>query len=153
MLLLGAAVLALAPTRGVGERSHRPLTRAKTTGMKHTAGPRPSRVPSAQIARARRVARTFLAGYLHFAYGQVSAASVRAVTPLLRRQLTRDRAQVTPVERARRPRVVSLTALGQGSGVVVATALIADGGITTYALRLTLQEQRPRWLVSRVDEG
>ena len=73
--------------------------------------------------------------------------------PALRRQLTRARAQVTPVEQSRRPRVVSLTALGQGSGVVVATALIADGGITTYALRLTLQEQRPRWLVSRVDEG
>ena len=95
----------------------------------------------------------FLAGYLPFAYGRASAVPVRAVTPALARQLRRDRAQVTPVERRRRPRVFSLTALGRASGVVVATALIGDGGITSYAVRITLREARAGWLVSRVDEG
>ena len=103
--------------------------------------------------RARQVARTFLAGYLRFAYGRASASSVRAVTPALRGQLTRERAEVTPVERSRRPRVVSLTAIGRASRVVVVTALVNDGGITTYAVRLTLRRQRSGWLVSGVDEG
>jgi hypothetical protein len=108
---------------------------------------------AARLARARRVARTFLAGYLRFAYGRAPAASVRAVTPALRRQLKRERARVTPVERRRRPRVVSLTALGQARPVVVATALIDDGGIASYEVRMTLHEARAGWLVSRVHGG
>ena len=99
------------------------------------------------------MARKFLAGYLRFAYGRASAVSVPAVTPALRRQLKRERVQVTPVERRRHPRVVSLTALGQASGVVVATALIDDGGITNYTLRLTVRRTNRAWLVSGVDGG
>ncbi len=95
----------------------------------------------------------FLAGYLPFAYGQASASSVPAVTPALRRQLRRERVQVTPVERRRRPRVVSLTALGQAPGIVVATALIDDGGIANYAMRLTVRRTSGGWLVSGVDGG
>ena len=76
-----------------------------------------------------------------------------AVTPALRRQLKRDHAQVTPVERRRRPRVVSLTALGQASGVVVATALVDDGGIANYAVRLTVRRTNRGWLVSHVGGG
>ena len=106
-----------------------------------------------QLARARRVARTFLAGYLPFAYGRASAGSVWAVTPALRRELWRERVQVTPVQRRRRPRVITLTALGQAAGVVVITALIDDGGIASYAVRLTIRRTNRAWLVSRVDEG
>jgi hypothetical protein len=43
--------------------------------------------------------------------------------------------QVTPVEGRRHPRVITLTALGQASRVVVATALIGDGEIANYTLR------------------
>ena len=153
MLLLGAAILALAPTQAVGERAHSPSDRATTTRARHGAPPRPSPVSAAQLGHARRIARTFLAGYLLFAYGRAPAASVRAVTPALRRQLKRERVQVTPVERRRRPRVVTLTAVGQASGVVVATAIIEDGGIANYALRLTVRRTSRGWLVSRVDEG
>ena len=48
--------------------------------------------------------------------------------------------------------MVSLTALGQASAVVV-TALIDDGGIANYMLRLTARRTSRRWLVSRVDGG
>jgi hypothetical protein len=73
--------------------------------------------------------------------------------PALRRQLKRERMQVTPVERRRHPHVVSLTVLGQASGAVVATALISDGGIANYAVRLTVRRTNRGWLVSRVDGG
>lgn len=153
VLLLGAAVLALAPTHKAGHRAQQPSTRAKTSRTTRSARHYVSPVSAARLVRARQVARTFLTGYLPLAYGRASASSVRGVTPALRRQLTRERAQVTPVERRRRPRVVSLTALGRASRVVVVTALVNDGGITTYAVRLTLQQQRSGWLVTGVDEG
>ena len=78
---------------------------------------------------------------------------MRAATPVLARQLRSDHAQVTPVEGRRRPRLESLTAVGQASGIVVATALIDDGGIANYTLRLTVRRTSRGWLVSRVDEG
>jgi hypothetical protein len=67
--------------------------------------------------------------------------------------LKRERVQVTPVERRRRPRVITLTALGQASGVVIATALVDEGGIANYVMQLTLRRTSRGWLVSRVDEG
>jgi hypothetical protein len=153
VLVLAAAVLVFAPAREVVERSHRASPSGKTTGTSR-AGWRPrSPVSAAQVARARRAARRFLAGFLRFAYGRGAAASVRAVTPVLGRELTRHRARVTPVEQRRRPRVVWLIALGQASGTVVAAALIGDGGITFYAVRLTLRQRGAGWLVSRVDGG
>lgn len=112
-----------------------------------------SPVSAAQLARARRAARTFLAGYLPFAYGRASAASVRAVTPALRRQLSHDRALTTPVEGRRRPGVVSLTAMREPSGVLVVTALIEDDGIANYSVRLTVRRTSRGWLVGRVDGG
>src|SRR5690242_16336640 len=153
VLVLGAAVLALAPTHEVGKRSHRPPNRASTTRTRRGAPTGPSPVSAAQLARARRVARTFLAGYLRFAYGRASAASVRAAGHALRWQLRQARDLITPVERRGHPRVVALTALGQASGVVVATALIDDGGITTYAVRLTLRQQRAGCVVNGFGEG
>ena len=126
------------------------------------AGPRRTqRTPTARAARpispgglvaARRVAGRFLAGYLPFLYGRGPARSIRAVTPGVRRLLIRVRGLVTPVERHRYPRVVSITAVGQAPAVL-ATALVADGGVTAYALRITLRSSRSGWLVSGVDGG
>ena len=81
------------------------------------------------------------------------ARSIDGVTPDLRRQLIRAPGLVTPVERHRHPRVVSLTAVGQAPAAVLATALVADGGVTAYALRMVLRSTRSGWLVSRVDGG
>jgi hypothetical protein len=60
---------------------------------------------------------------------------------------------VTPVERQRHPRLVSLTAVAQSPPAILATVLVADGGVTTYALRITLRGGRGGWLVSSVTGG
>ena len=57
-------------------------------------------VSGSDLRLASRVAGRFLRSYLKFAYGRARATSVEAVTPGLRSQLMRDRAQVTPAERA-----------------------------------------------------
>lgn len=152
-MLLGAVVLAPALPHGVGQHSHRPSVRAKTSGTTRRARQGRSSVPAAQIARARQAAHAFLQGYLRLAYGWASGASVPAAAPALRRQLSHDHVLVTPVQRRRRPRVVSLTATGAATGVVFATALINDGGIANYAVRLTLRRTSRGWLVSGVDGG
>jgi hypothetical protein len=110
-------------------------------------------VCAVELVRVRQAAAQFLAGYLPFAYGRAPARSVNAVAPALRGQLTGRRAQLTPVERRHRPRVVSLEAVGQAPGVALATAMIDDSGITTYPPRLTVQRVAGAWLVSDVDGG
>jgi hypothetical protein len=109
-------------------------------------------VSATGLHTARVVAARFLLSYLLLAYGRGSAGSVKAVTPQLRSQLTNQRAPTTPAERRRHPRVVSLTTLGTTPGFVVATAIIEDGGIAAFQLRLTLQEQAGRWLVNSAQE-
>ena len=91
-------------------------------------------------------------GYLRFAYGEAPASSVRAVGLSLRRQLT-QRVLLAPAEQGRHPRVISLEASGQERGVVLATAIIDDGGIASYAVHVTVRETRSRWLVSTIDGG
>ena len=105
------------------------------------------------MGEARRVSARFLAGYLAFAYGRGSALAIRDTTHALRRQLLRQRAQLTPVERRRRPRVVSVQTVGTTPVFVVATAVIDDGGFARYRLRFTLSRSAGRWAVSSVEEG
>lgn len=157
VLLLAGAITALTLAAGPGGG-----------GRRRTAiAPRPSRtaparplhppvsppVPATELHAARVVATRFLVSYLQFAYGRGSAGSVKGVTPGLHSQLITQRAQVTPAERSRHPRVVSLAAVGTTPGFVVATASVDDGGIAAFRLRFTLQEQTGRWLVSGVRQG
>jgi hypothetical protein len=124
-----------------------------------TSSPSPSRswlrppVPTAAMFQARQVAARFLAGHLPFAYGRGSALGIRGITPALRHELLRQRAQLTPVERRRHPRVMSLQTIGTIPAFVVATAAIDDGGLSTYRLRFTLQREADRWAVSSVEDG
>jgi hypothetical protein len=78
---------------------------------------------------------------------------VSSVTPVLGRRVARDRAQVTPVERRRRPLAVLLRVVGLTPGFVLAAAIVDDGGIAAYPLRFTLQESAGRWAVSSVQAG
>lgn len=161
LLLLGGAITSLTLQTGGGRKAGQPVETARgpARGLarRPAARPMPPRlrppVSESNLRLASRVARRFLRSYLKFAYGRASATSVEAVTSGLRGQLTRDRAQVTPAERRRQPLVVSLTTLGTTPGSVVATAMIKDGGIAAFRLRLTLQGQTGRWLVSSVHEG
>jgi hypothetical protein len=99
------------------------------------------------------VGERFLLGYLPFAYGRGSALAIRSITPALRRELLGQRAQLTPVEHRRRPRVVSLQTIGTTPTFVVATAVIDDGGVATYPLRFTLEHGGGRWVVGSVEVG
>ena len=65
----------------------------------------------------------------------------------------RERVQVTPAQRVRHPRAVSLGVVGTTPGFVVATATVDDGGIAAYRLRFSLEERAGRWLVSDVEGG
>jgi hypothetical protein len=157
LVLIGAAITALriAPSPGTGSRSSRPAPRAPA---RQTARhPSPQRVappvPGPELRRARDAAGRFLGSYLSFVYGQARAPSVTPVAPALRNQLARGHAQITPVERRRHTRVVSVRVVGMTPGFVLATAMVDDGGIAAYQLRFTLQESGGRWAVSSVQEG
>jgi hypothetical protein len=157
LVLIGAAITALriAPSPGTGARSSRPAPRAPA---RQTARhPSPQRlappVPGPELRRARDAAERFLGSYLSFAYGRARPPGVTPVTPALRSQLAREHAQITPVERHRRPHVVSLRVVGIMPGFAAATAAVEDGGIATYPLRFTLQRSAGRWSVSSVLAG
>ena len=157
LLLLGAvaAIVTITPPSEVVPRSQHPPARPASgrTAASPGQGTLPSPVTAGQLVQGRRVAERFLASYLRFAYGRARAGSVSAVTPELRRELLRERAQITPVEAQRHPRVTSLQVIGKTAGVVLATAMIEDGGIATYALRFTLEHHADGWAVSGVDGG
>lgn len=148
------AVFQLAPTTDTTQKPrHRSRIASGRVRPGHSVQRHGGVVPRRKLARARSVARRFLAGYLGFAYGEAPVTSMRAVTTALRRRLRGQRVLVAPVERRRHPRVISLVAAGRARGSVLATALVDDGGIANYAIRLTLRDTRSGWLVSALDGG
>jgi hypothetical protein len=156
LLLIGAAIaaLTLGPPPGGGAPSARPTARAPSRQTSTHSSPRDlPPVSASEMLQARGAAERFVVTYLRFAYGRASAMVVKAVAPELHRQLVRERAQMAPAERQRRPRVVSLRVVGIMPGFVAAIAVVADGGIAAYPLRFTLQGRAGRWSVSSVQEG
>jgi hypothetical protein len=145
VLLVAAAITALTLQAGSGGGARLTAASAPAPPRDATLAPagHPPRAPvsAAELQRAHRVAGRFLITYLQFAYGKASAESVKAITPGLRTQLTAERARVTPAERRRHPRVVSLATVGTTPGFVVATATIEDGGIAAYRLRFALRNR------------
>jgi hypothetical protein len=157
VLLLVAAIASLTLEAGPGDGARRRMPNPPQPSRPAPARRLPPSVSPPVSARdlraARVVAARFLLSYLRSAYGRRSAGWVNAVTPELRSQLIRQRAQATPAERGRHPRLVSLAAVGTSPGFVVATATVDDGGIAGYRLRFALQERAGRWRVSNVQEG
>jgi hypothetical protein len=152
--VLVVAAVALAPRPDQTRTARRSPRTASHGARTELSVQRPAGASSRrQLARAREVARRFLAGYLRFAYGQAPASSVRAAAPSLRRQLSGQHALIVPVERSRHPRVIVLVATGRAPGAVSATAVVDDGGIADYAVRVTLRETPSGWLVTAVDGG
>jgi hypothetical protein len=155
LLALAAVMTALTLTASDGQRQRQPVRqRQGSVRVQRTSPPRLAPpVSTTAILRARRVAERFLAGYLPFAYGRGGALAINGLTSTLRRELLHKRAEVTPVERHRRPRVVSLQTTATTPTFVVATAVIDDGGVATYRLRFTLERPAGGWLVSGLQEG
>lgn len=152
LVVLLVVAAALAPVRHPAHGQVAPSAAPTRTRRTRTA-PGSHPISRGGLVAARRVAARFVAGYLPFLYGRRSARSIEAVTPAVRWQLSRMRGLVTPVERRRHPRVVSFTGVAQSPGAMLATALVADGGGTTYVLRIMLRAGRDGWVVSRVDAG
>jgi hypothetical protein len=136
LLALAAVMAALTLTAPHGDGHRQPVRlRQGSVRVPRTSPPRLAPpVSTTAILQARRAADRFLAGYLRFAYGRGSALAISGITPALRRQLRQNPAEVTPVERRRRPRVVSLQTTATTPTFVVATAVIDDGRVTTYRL-------------------
>jgi hypothetical protein len=154
LLALGAVMAALTLTTPHDGQERRPTPQHPATTVPRTSPRRlPPPVSTAAILQARQVAKRFLAGYLPFEYGRGSALAIPGITQALRRKLLSQRAQLTPVERRRRPRVVALQTIGTTPTFVVATAVIDDGGVATYRLRFTLSRSAGRWAVSSFEEG
>ena len=93
------------------------------------------------LGQAAAVARSFADSYLPVANGQARTSSLIGVTPTLRLELSRGSARVTPDERRRHPRVVSVETGGQEPGFVLATAVVGDGGVATCSLRMVVQTE------------
>ena len=104
------------------------------------------------LGQAAAVARSFADSYLPVANGQARTSSLIGVTPTLRLELSRGSARVTPDER-RRPRVVSVETGGQEPGFVLATAVVGDGGVATYSLRMVVQTEGRGWVVTELVGG
>jgi hypothetical protein len=156
LLALGAVMAALTLIAPHGGHKREPTARPRPAGASlPQRSPRglPPPVSRGQLTVARRVGERFLVGYLRFTYGRGSALAVSGVTSVLRRQLLRRRAQLTPVERRRRPRVVSLQTIATTPAFVVARAVIDDGGVVTYPLRFTVEHGGGRWAVTSVEGG
>jgi hypothetical protein len=158
LLLVAAAITALIVEAPQLKR-HRPRARAAPLLVHPPPGGHaapltpPPPVSAADMRRATEVAERFAVSYLAFVYGRATARSVVEITRTLRTQLARGRSPVTPIERQRRPRLLSLHTVGTMPGFVVATAIVEDGGIAAYRLRFTLSERSRRWLVGTVEDG
>jgi hypothetical protein len=153
LLALGAVIAALTPTTPHGSHQRRVASQPRAVARLSRNSLRriPPPVSAGELALAHQVAQRFLAGYLGFAHGSGSALAISGVTPSLRRQLLRRRAQVTLVARRRWPRVVSVQTIGTMPTFVVATAVIDDGGVAMYPVRFTLNYSAGRWAVSSVE--
>jgi hypothetical protein len=123
-------------------------------GLRGPLGPqRSSQLAADELADARRTAARFFAGYLPFLYGRGSQRSIVGVTPALRSRLRGVQALLTPAERHRHPRVVSLTVLGRAPATALASALVADDGVADFTLRITLHQGAGGWRVSAIAGG
>ena len=156
LLLVGGAVASLAPEADPGRDAPVGWDRAWSLASTLRAAGASSCGPAGVRARSAhrrpgcaRVPR--LVSEVRVRQGERDFGE--GATSGLRGQLVRDRARVTPAVRGRRPRVVALEVLGTAPGVVLATALVDDGGITTYPLRVTLRAGRAGWLVSGENGG
>jgi hypothetical protein len=148
LLLLGLLGWALAPLPGTRHPRRTSVARAARPRATRRAPRRASLVSAPELAQPGAAARSFLDSYLPVAYGRAPASSVLGATSALRAQLSRSRARVTPAERDRHPTVVSVASAAQAPGFVLATAVISDGRVTTYSLRILVQEEARGWVVT-----
>lgn len=150
LLALAAAGLILTgPTRPSAVRRTEP-TRAITSNVAAN-GEAVRRWTPADDDAAAATARAFLDGYLPYLYGQAPAGRVEDATTGFARALERGRRVVPPGIRTLHPRVVAIHASPLEPGHAIASALVSDGEVVQYPIRLVLTETARRWLVSGLE--
>jgi hypothetical protein len=104
---------------------------------------------SAEITAAAGTARAFLPGYVLYTYGRGSARAIVDGDPGLVAQLVASPPAVPPAVRARHPRVTELSVSGGDAAQVALQAVVSDG-VDTYAIPLTVSDEKAGWLVTSV---
>jgi hypothetical protein len=120
---------------------------------------KPTQASSAPSARwtpgnatdTKAVAEAFLGSYLVVLYGQGPASQVKDATAAFVRSLQQGPRRVPPGIRGLHPRIVSLQITPQESSGAVALALVSDGEVVRYPVRVVLTDSGGRWLVSSVE--
>jgi len=148
--VLGGAILATTLTgrRATHERTASLPSPPKPGHRRPAASNRQPRSRRPSSPRHGRSAAGFLAGYLPFLYGRGSARQLTDASARLRVSLARQRTRITPAQRRRHPRVISVVAIGQSPGSAIVTARIDDGGVAPYPLTFTLRGRQARWTVT-----
>ena len=149
-LLLALAAAGLILTAPTHSSAHRP-------GDAHTARSAVAasrwRWTPADAAAATASARAFLAGYLPYVYGQAPAVQVRDTTAALVRSLQRERRVVPPGITGLHPHVVALAVSPQEARDALAVAVVSDGEVVHYPVRVALTEAAKRWVVSGLESS
>jgi hypothetical protein len=109
----------------------------------------PGNAPSAE---AVAVSRSFLTGYLAYAYGSAPASQIADAARSLIASLEAHPPRVTSAMHASRPRVLEVHATPEPSGQLGMSAVVNDGGVIDYTLGLTLAPQDGRLLVTAVEQ-
>jgi hypothetical protein len=135
------AALLLAKTSTGVPASHE----ARQPDAAASVGPKRRR---ARPAQALRTARTFLDGYLAFAYGHDRASAVKDTTGSFAAALSNKARMVPPALRRLHPRLVSLRVTGSTGIAILVTGLVKDGEVVAYPIRIQLVARRGRYLVA-----
>jgi hypothetical protein len=106
---------------------------------------------TASDAAASRTAHDFLAGYLAYLYGHAPASAVIRATQALSHSLLAHPPIVSPGVLAHHPRVLSLRGARAPLGLIGVSALVNDGELASYRVRLILTRTRGRLLVIAVE--
>jgi hypothetical protein len=148
LLALAAAGLILtSPTRP----SAVPRSQPARTTTSTISGKASWRWTPADAAAAGASARRFLEGYLPYLYGQAPAGHVKDATAGFVRALERERRIVPPGIRALHPRLLAVHVSPQAAGQAIGIALVSDGEVVHYPIRLALVAAGQRWLVSGLE--
>jgi hypothetical protein len=115
-----------------------------------TATPAGARI--GPVRAVRRAARTFLGGYVAWAYGRGSATQIQAVAPALRRNLAAGTLKARPNVAKAHPRITGpLKRDVQISGNLArATAFVDDDVQPAYPITVTLSLTDGHWLAEAV---
>jgi hypothetical protein len=155
VVLLSATALLFVVTRPGGQpqrTTERPSpSLARSAPAVHAQAPETSTAPLTPAVA--RMSRLFLAGYLAYLYGHTPARQVKGATASLLRSLEAHPPRVSTSMRSRAPRLLSLHSVSAPLGLIGVSALVNDGGLVDYPIRLVLALHGGRLLVTGLDGG